>query len=167
MIRKAVSEDLSDIMIILEGIIKEMASYNNTQWDAAYPQAQDFQADIEKQELYVSVRDSQVVGFICINRDEPKEYDGLSWASKKEALVIHRMGVSSKHRKEGIGTELIQLAERLASDNCVNYLKTDTYSLNQKMQRLFLKNGYVFVGEMRFKGKENPFYCYEKILPVD
>ena len=40
----------------------------------------------------------------------------------------------------------------------------DTYSLNKKMNSLFKKCGYEFVGEMSFLGKEFAFYCYEKIL---
>lgn len=164
MIRKATINDLDSIMKIVGKIITEMATYNNFQWDENYPQARDFVADIEKEELFVSVRENEVVGFICINRDEPNEYEGLQWSSTEEALVIHRMGVSSDYRHAGIGTELVGLADELATISDVKYLRTDTYSLNTKVQRLFQKCDYTFVGEMNFLGKEKPFYCYEKVL---
>lgn len=48
--------------------------------------------------------------------------------------------------------------------NNVNYLKTDTYSLNKKMNSLFKEFDYKCVGEMSFLGKEAPFYCYDKKL---
>lgn len=164
MIRKARIQDLERIMEILKKIVEEMHAYNNFQWDENYPQARDFAADIKKGELFVSERENKVVGFICINRDEPKEYEGLKWSSAEDVLVIHRMGVSTDHRKAGIGTELVGLADELAKNRNIKHLKTDTYSLNMKVQRLFQKCGYVFVGEMRFLGKEKPFYCFEKFV---
>ncbi|WP_434511131.1 GNAT family N-acetyltransferase [Desulfitobacterium sp. AusDCA] len=164
MIRKAIIKDLDRIMVILEKIIDEMHSYNNYQWDENYPQAKDFAADIEKGELYVSVRENMIVGFICINRVEPHEYEGLNWSSTKDALIIHRMGVDTDYRNAGIGKELVGFAEDLAHRSNVKYLKTDTNSLNAKAQALFQKCRYIFVGEMSFRGKEKPFYCYEKVL---
>lgn len=163
MIRKAEMKDLESIMEILKKIIIEMHMYNNFQWDINYPQAENFTTDIEKGDLFVSVKENMVVGFICINRDEPREYEGLKWSSTEDALVIHRMGVSPDYRNAGIGAELVRFAEELSRSLDVKYLKTDTYSSNTKAQGLFQKLGYSFVGEMSFLGKEKPFYCYEKI----
>lgn len=167
MIRKAVINDLDIIMEILQKIIVEMHGYNNFQWDENYPQARDFATDIEKGNLFISARENQIVGFICINGDEPIEYQGLNWSFTEAALVIHRMGVSSVCRHAGIGVELVEFAKKLSESRGVKYLKTDTYSLNTKAQGLFKKCGYVFVGEMSFRGKEKPFYCYEKMLDLD
>lgn len=164
MIRKAKIDDVDRIMEILKKIIDEMHSYNNFQWDENYPQAKDFIMDIEKGELFVSERENKIVGFICINRDEPKEYEGLNWSLNEDALVIHRMGVDTDYRKTGIGKELVGFADKLAHQSNVKYLKTDTNSLNTKAQALFQKCKYFFVGEMSFRGKEKPFYCYEKVL---
>ena len=61
-------------------------------------------------------------------------------------MVIHRMAVNPKFRQQGIATKLIKLAEQLALDNNVVYLKTDTYSINTKMNSLFKKCGFNLVG---------------------
>lgn len=164
MIRKAEMNDLEGIMEILPEIIREMHMSNNYQWDANYPLAKDFTADIQRGNLFVSVKDNRVVGFICINNDEPQEYNELKWSSSEDALVIHRMGVSSDFRKAGIGAELVRFADELSRIRKVKFLKTDTYSLNTKAQGLFQKLGYNFVGKISFMGKEKPFYCYEKVL---
>jgi ribosomal protein S18 acetylase RimI-like enzyme len=164
LIRKAIINDLDSIMEIVQKIIVEMHKYNNFQWDETYPQAENFAQDIEKEDLFVSVRENKVVGFICINKEEPLEYEGLKWSSEEEALVIHRMGVSPDYRNAGIGAELVGFADTLLKNKGIRYLRTDTYSLNVKAQGLFQKQGYIFVGEMRFLGKEKPFYCYEKVL---
>jgi len=166
MIRAATMDDLNCIMEIVQGVIEEMHTYNNFQWDENYPQVKDFARDIEKGDLFIGIREGEIVGFICINRTQPIEYVGLKWALSEDALVVHRMGVSPNHRKVGIGFELVTFADELAIKNNVRYLKTDTYSLNTNAQSLFQKLGYIFVGEMSFLGKEKPFYCYEKTIGV-
>ena len=143
MIRKASLNDVDSIMDIIKSTVEEMKTYNNTQWDESYPQAKDFIKDIESEELYVEAEGKEIKGFICINYIEPKEYDDLNWVSNSKAMVIHRMAVNPKFRQQGIATKLIKLAEQLALDNNVVYLKTDTYSINTKMNSLFKKCGFL------------------------
>ncbi|ADK16926.1 MULTISPECIES: GNAT family N-acetyltransferase [Clostridium] len=164
MIRKAIMEDIKDIMEIIRQTIAEMRTYNNTQWDENYPQKKDFIDDIENENLFIVERNEILVGFLCINKIEPAEYNGLNWSLNEDCLVLHRMSVSPNHRRCGIASELMKFTESLALKNNIQYLKTDTYSVNAKMQALFKKCGYNFVGEIHFNGKEKPFYCYEKIL---
>ena len=164
MIRKASLNDVDSIMDIIKSTVEEMKTYNNTQWDESYPQANDFIKDIESEELYVEAEGKEIKGFICINYIEPKEYDDLNWVSNSKTMVIHRMAVNPKFRQQGIATKLIKLAEQLALDNNVVYLKTDTYSINTKMNSLFKKCGFNLVGEMSLLGKEKPFFCYDKLL---
>jgi len=164
MMRVATVDDLGSIMGIIRKVIVEMHSYQNFQWDENYPQERDFAGDIKNGNLFVSLREEKVVGFICINRNQPAEYMDLNWSIEEEALVIHRMAVDPDVRKVGVGLELVTFADELAIKNNVRYLKTDTYSLNTNAQGLFKKLGYLFVGEMNFLSKEKPFYCYEKMI---
>ncbi|OBR92826.1 acetyltransferase (GNAT) family protein [Clostridium ragsdalei P11] len=164
MIRKATMEDIKDIMEIIRKTIIEMRTYNNTQWDENYPQKKDFVDDIQNENLVVVERNEKLIGFLCINKIEPAEYNGLNWSLNEDCLVLHRMSVSPNYRRCGIATELMKFTEDLALKNNIKYLKTDTYSVNAKMQALFKKCSYNFVGEIHFNGKEKPFYCYEKIL---
>ena len=166
MIRKANIKDLDQIMNIISDTVKEMKTYNNTQWDENYPQAKDFENDIKNEDLYVDELDGQVVGLICVNYIEPDEYLDIKWAFDKKAMIIHRMAVKSNFRNQKIGTRLMEFAEELAKNNGVVYLKTDTYSLNIKMNSLFKKFGYKLAGQMEFLGKEEPFNCYDKFLDL-
>ncbi len=47
-------------------------------------------------------------------------------------MVIHRMAVNPSFRKTGIASKLVDFAEKLAVENNVSYLKSDTYSINSK-----------------------------------
>lgn len=164
MIRKAKKEDLDQIMQIISDTVSEMKTYNNTQWDENYPQAKDFENDINNDDLFVYELENKVMGFICVNFIEPNEYKDIKWSFDKKSMVVHRMAVNSNFRNKKIGTKLMDFAEEFARKNEVEYLKTDTYSLNIKMNSLFTKFGYNLAGQMSFLGKEFPFNCYEKIL---
>lgn len=164
MIRQAEFYDISSIMNIIDGTLKDMHSYNNYQWDENYPKEEDFIKDIKKKELYVEEIDKNIAGFICINKAQTPEYKQLTWSSHEEAIVIHRMAVATSYRRKGIGTKLMNFAEDLAKQQNIYYIKTDTNSLNVKMNNLFKKFSYNFIGEVNFPRKETPFYCYDKML---
>lgn len=164
MIRKATKIDIIKIMEIITAIVREMKSYNNTQWDETYPQAINFSKDIEEGNLYVDELENEIRGFVCVNYIEPIEYNYIVWQSSEKAMIVHRMAVNSNFRNQGVGISLLKFSEELALKNGVSYLKTDTYSINDKMNSLFKKFGFKLVGEMEFLGKEKPFYCYDKII---
>lgn len=164
MMRKATLNDLPDIMGMVQETVAEMHSYGNWQWDDAYPCDTDFINDIDRGDLYVAERNGTVAGFVCINRIEPAEYKEVPWSKAELALVIHRMVVGEKFRRQKVGSELVNYAEELARRQQVSYLKTDTYSLNTKAQSIFEKCGYRFIGTMIFRGLDKPFYCYEKVV---
>jgi GNAT superfamily N-acetyltransferase len=164
MIQPATLEHLASIMEIIQLTIAEMRSYNNTQWDNTYPTAKDFIEDIQNGDLFVDISDAdaQLRGLICVNTLEPDEYAGLPWSTAGVAYVVHRMAVHPAYRRQGVGGGLLEFAQALAARNQIYYLKTDTYSINTKMNALFQKFGFSFVSEMAYRDKELPFYCYEK-----
>lgn len=164
MIRKAVTTDVEKIMEIISFTVSEMKTYNNTQWDETYPQAKNFIGDIDAGDLYVDEIGDELRGFVCVNYIEPVEYEDIKWQSQEKSMVVHRMAVNSKFRNQGVGISLLKFSENLALENGVSYLKTDTYSINDKMNALFKKFGFILAGEMEFLGKEKPFYCYDKII---
>lgn len=139
MIRKANLNDVDGIMDIVNQIVVEMKESNNTQWDENYPKAENFKQDIEEGSLYVDEFEGDLIGFVCINDVQPDEYKEMNWISDEDALVIHRMGINPKYRRQGKAKNLIRYAENLAMDNGIMYLKTDTNSMNIKMYNLFKK----------------------------
>ncbi|HBF36558.1 MAG TPA: GNAT family N-acetyltransferase [Firmicutes bacterium] len=164
MIRQATISDLKPIMKIVAKVCQEMRQQGNEQWDENYPREIDFGDDIQKEDLYVDETDGQVRGFICINYFEPPEYGQIHWSGSQKPMIIHRMAIASEFRKQGIGSGLLQFAEQLAQNNGIQYLRSDTNSANRKMNALFGKTGYTFVGEMPAFGKKSLFNFYDKLL---
>lgn len=163
-IRQADLSDIEEIMRIIKLVYREMHLEGNHQWDETYPQAVDFENDIRKKELFISEIHGRVGGFLCINHHEPEEYAQIHWSSHQTPLVLHRMAVASEFRGRGIGSVLLGFAEEFARKNGVTYLRSDTNSLNPKMNALFQKMGYSFVGQMHAFGKKVPFNFYDKVL---
>lgn len=162
--RPADLSDIQEIMGIIQNVCREMRLEGNPQWDETYPQAVDFEKDIQKRELFISEIDGRVGGFLCINHHEPEEYAQIKWSSYQRPLVLHRMAVASEFRGRGAGAALLGFAEEFARKNGVAYLRSDTNSLNPKMNALFQKMGYTFVGQMPAFGKDTPFNFYDKLL---
>lgn len=162
-IRKGTKEDLKKIMDIVQQTVNIMESEGNDQWNRTYPQDQDFLADIEAGNLYTAIFDGKVAGSITVDQTQAEEYKNASWRKDEPCFVFHRLAVDPEIRGEGIASKLILFAEEHAVNKGIPYMRTDTYSLNTKAQRLFEKNGYVIAGTI-FMDRVNPFYCYDKLL---
>lgn len=164
MIRKGRIEDIDVIIELIVNTVKVMKRENNDQWDEKYPSPDIILEDIMAGTLYVFEEGKRVTGTITIDNKEPLEYKGISWRNEGPAYTFHRLAVNPLERGKGIASSLINIAEKIAIANNIAYMKVDTYSLNEKAQCLFLKEGYRKVGELYFQGKSHPFFCYDKIL---
>lgn len=160
--RQATIDDIPAVMAIVAEVAQEMAAVGNHQWDVSYPTAERFERDVDNGALYV-VDDDGVLGFVTVDHDEPDGYRGLPWTSG-DFLVIHRLAVSSRSRGSGVASFIEASVEEMARSRGARLLKIDTYSTNAGMLSFLFKKGFRKVGEMEFRGKPLPFYCYEKIL---
>ena len=164
MIRKAVENDLPAVLEILRDTRAEMASYGNDQWNDDYPQAADFLADIAQGSLWLLDEDGAPLAFVCLNGVQPEEYAAINWQFADAPLVLHRMAVSPAARRRGVGSRVMAFAEERARAQGLHCIRSDTYSINDKMNRLFTRCGYRQAGTMHFKGRPLLFCCYEKLV---
>ncbi|MBP3039805.1 GNAT family N-acetyltransferase [Bacillaceae bacterium Marseille-Q3522] len=164
MIRQAVQEDLQTVIQIVKDAVKIMNEQGNYQWHEDYPAISDYQGDLDKQELYVYGLDGQVAGAATISKTGHEEYPSVSWTLPDPALVIKRVVVSPHARKAGIANALFQYAEKIAKEQGIFYLKTDTFEKNEAAQKLFKRMGFHFIGTREVNEKNGSLCYYEKIL---
>jgi len=165
MISKATEKDVNQIMRNIQDVVQEMGRIQNFQWDNTYPTRSVFSADIKENNLFVYKNSADtVVGLICANSYQPKEYRNITWQENGEVLVLHRMAVDVNSRGKGIARALIKFAENIAFERNIKVIRSDTYSTNTAMNALFLNHGYNFAGEIKFMNKPLPFNCYNKVL---
>lgn len=159
MIRTATAGDIGPIMEIVRDTVAIFKAENNPQRDDDYPGERDFLEDARTNSLYAFEREGDVLGVVCVNDVEPVE-----WRRTDKAMEIHRIAVSPRARRQGVAQALLDFADRLAVEKSFAYVKTDTFSRNQRMNPLFIKNGFFMVGKINLKDIPGYFYCYDKIL---
>ena len=163
-IRPARPEDLDAVWPLVRRAVAGMRALGNPQWGEDYPTRADYEGDIARGELFAAFDGETLAGVTCINTAEAPEYDPLPWTTHRPAVVIHRMAVDPQLQHRGVGRAFFTFAQKLALDRGVTALRIDTYCENHRMQQLIRKMGYTPVGEVRFRSRSGPFYCFEKQL---
>lgn len=164
MIRIARYEDLDQILFIVKETVEDLQNQENYQWGKDYPTKLNFEDDIKHANLYIYEINNDVAGFICLNKQEDIAYKPLPWQKKGEAIVIHRFAIKRCYQRQKIATKLIEYVERFAINKGVNYIKVDTNSKNIKMNALFNKLNFHYIGQVYLRDLKVPFNCYDKVL---
>ncbi|CAM3604609.1 N-acetyltransferase domain-containing protein [Pontibacter korlensis] len=95
--------------------------------------------------------------------DEP-EYARIEgkWLTNDDFVVVHRVAISEKHLGKGLAKKIFGFIEDFARSNNIYSIKADTNFDNMAMINTFEKLGYVYCGEVYFRG--SPRRAYEKVL---
>ncbi len=156
---KAEMRDIDAIWEIIKLTVERMKQDLNGQWDEIYPTRDLFENDCKNGCLYVYKIDGIVCGTVCINNETSPEYDEMPWKCTEKPLSIHRMAIHPKYRGLGISRKFFDFAKSLSS-GCIH---ADTYSENILMNALYIKNGFVKVGEINLQKRPKTFNCFEWI----
>jgi ribosomal protein S18 acetylase RimI-like enzyme len=164
-IRLAVRDDLAVVMELLRRVVSLLLAVGNRQWDESYPDEAVFARDIEREELWVAEIDGAIAGVIAATTDQEPEYALLEWDMEETVVVLHRLAVDPEFRGAEVAVALMRKAEAVAAERGIRVLRVDTGAENEVMQRLLLKLGYEFAGEIGLSFRPGMrFLCYEKRL---
>ncbi|MCM2438051.1 GNAT family N-acetyltransferase [Periweissella beninensis] len=163
MLQKAEIADLLDVMEITKQAKALLKADGINQWQAGYPNEDDFENDIVKGHLYVAKLEKTVVGFISlIDGIDPwyKIIENGAWLRYDQPYyTIHRVAVSLSASGQQVGYRMLRAAilKCLELDATIASIRVDTHPLNTRMQHLlekvgFVKTGEIFIneGELRF-----------------
>ena len=151
-IRLSKTDDVPEIMIIIDDAKTYLASQNIDQWQNGYPNSEQVENDILKGESYVVVNDkNQIIATSMFTlRKEPtyKEVIDGCWIISEDEVygVIHRMAIKKEFRKFGLATFLFDEFHQQLKDKNIKSLKIDTHEENIGMQSLIKKLGYTYCG---------------------
>ena len=166
MTRKATFADIESILVLTQACAKDMISKGIYQWNEHYPNAEAFQSDINRDELYVLIQDHTIVGSIVISTFMDDVYNPITWLTPSDKnIYIHRLAVHPTYQGQGFAQQLMDFAEKFALDTNYISVRLDTFSQNERNQRFYERRGYKRLGSIYFpKKSEHPFYCYEMVL---
>ena len=162
--RVATEQDQESIWRILLGAIARRKADGSTQWQDGYPNPEVVAKDIQKQSGYVLTENGLIVGYVAILINDEPEYANLrgQWLTSDDFVVFHRVAISETHLGKGLAKEIFYRIDDFARRNGIKSIKADTNFDNQPMLALFEKLGYIFCGEVTFRG--TPRKAFEKVL---
>jgi ribosomal protein S18 acetylase RimI-like enzyme len=137
-----------------------MESRGIHQWDEVYPDRMTLQKDIEKGHLQVIEVDGQIAGLVSINDEQPPEYQNVPWRYQGRVMVIHRLTIHPSYQRQGLATQMMEFAERMAEKQGCQTIRLDAFTENQGATGLYERLGYEKAGTVRFR--KGVFFCFEK-----
>lgn len=162
--RKACPEDVAQIWQILHQAIERRKDDGSKQWQDGYPNIEVVNKDIRGGHGFVLLDKEIVIGYIAVYINDEPAYENIigKWMTNDDFVAIHRVAVSASHLGKGLAKQLLTHVETLAISEEIYSIKADTNFDNAAMINIFLKLGYLYCGEVTFRGDQRR--AYEKVL---
>ena len=143
-IRLATPDDLQFTDEVFAAACERMRAEGNTQqWVNGYPSHEVILRDISRGEGYIIEAQGCVSGYFCLQHGLEPTYAQIrgEWPSEGPYLTIHRAAarIAGLH----IFPAIISFASRYGLT-----LRADTHAQNKTMQRLLLRHGFRYCGEI-------------------
>lgn len=159
--RLANSDDLNEIDQLIKSAIAGMKKQNIFQWDDRYPTMDDFQEDIEKNQLHVGVMDGSIAVLYALNQECDAEYAGGKWKYADEPFyVVHRLCVNPAFQNRGIAKKALLHMEKELRAVGIHSIRLDVFSQNPHALKLYDSLGYARTGYADWR--MGRFYLMEK-----
>ena len=166
MIRCAKISEIPHILTIAQACASHMIEKGIFQWNDEYPSKEAFANDIERNELYVLEKNSEIIGTIVVSTLMDAEYVPVTWLTpNNNNLYIHRLAVHPDFQGKGYAQKLMDFAETYGLKNGFDSIRLDTFSGNDRNQRFYEARGYRKLDDIYYpKQSQYPFHCYELVL---
>ncbi|MFA5340929.1 MAG: GNAT family N-acetyltransferase [Clostridia bacterium] len=166
-IERTKPEDLKCVMEIFSQAKAALKRMNVDQWQNGYPSDEAIISDIQNNISYVVKKDCEVVATAAIFVGNEPTYDRIFdgvWITDNDTYcVIHRIAVKENYKGQSISSDIVSFAGKMAADYNANSIRVDTHRDNMPMQKMLLKNGFIYCGIIYLNdGKER--FAYEKPL---
>ena len=164
--RLAQAEDKDSILEIIEGAQAYFKEAGIDQWQNGYPNRETIEEDIKLKKAYVLVENEKVIATAYLSFNDESTYDVIyegEWISAASYAVIHRVGVASTYKGNGIAGILFEKLTPLCKEKGAKSIKIDTHEDNKSMQRFLEKHGFKYCGIIYLEDGHKRF-AYEKLL---
>ncbi|MBQ3260539.1 MAG: GNAT family N-acetyltransferase [Alistipes sp.] len=169
-LRTAKISDIDTICRIIDEAQAQMARLGIDQWQNGYPDRSSIEADILSGLGLVlcSEEGCEVIAYCAaIFGTEPTyaRIDDGRWLTDENAqyVVVHRLAVADKFKRQGIATEFVRRVEALAIEQDCDSFRIDTHTDNRYMHALCARLGFTRCGTI-YVSDGSPRVAYEKVL---
>ncbi len=162
--RKATIHEIPQIWEILQKAIERRKQDGSNQWQDGYPNPEIVKSDIENEAGYVLLDGETIVGYWAMMINDEPAYNDIqgNWLSTRDFVVFHRVAICANYLGRGLAKKMLNYIDAFALKHQIYSVKADTNYDNIAMMRVFEKSGYVYCGEVFFRG--SPRKAYEKVL---
>lgn len=157
-IRKAVKDDVSKIMEIIQKAKKILADENIPQWQSGYPDLKVIEDDINKGYAYVLIVGTSIAGVVTLLQEEEPNYCRIyagKWAHKEKAekyASIHRIAIDANYSGEHLSDFFFSNILTIAYQLGFRQIRIDTHASNKRMQHIVGKIGFSYSGVVYMHG---------------
>jgi GNAT superfamily N-acetyltransferase len=162
--KPATLSEVPQIWSILQQAIQRRKADGSTQWQDGYPNPDVVTRDIENVSGYVLSHEDIIIAYCSILCNDEPAYANIEgeWLTNGEFVVFHRIAVADAFLGKGVAKAMFDAIETFARQHHIYSIKADTNYDNAAMLHLFKKAGYVYCGEVYFRG--SPRKAFEKVL---
>lgn len=140
-VRLGTKDDLSQLKLIFDKIIKNMEDNNINIWNEYYP-FDEFESDIKNEGLFVIEDNGTIVASFSLF-NSMQGAGNFSWTSNTaKVLYLGRVGVNVSYLRQGIGSLVVKYAKDIAIKRGAKYLRLSVVDINLPAINLYLKNGF-------------------------
>lgn len=162
MIRVAHRDDVDTIMRIVGDARRALAELGIDQWQDGYPSQDVILNDICEGIGYVAVDDADTpIAYAAILFTEEPAYRQIAdeeWNTPDGYVVVHRLCVSHKARRQGLASRMMHHAAALAVQRSIYGFRIDTHEGNTRMLSMLRKLGFQPTGTIYYpSGKRIAF----------
>ena len=163
--RKTTTEDIPELMKIIQQAKTYLKEQGVNQWQDGYPNEEAFEEDIAKGVSYVLEEGETILGTLAlIFGEDPtyqKIYDGAWKTEGIPYATIHRIAVAAEQKGKGIAGVMLAEAEKLCKGKKVHSIRIDTHRDNHSMHRFLFKSKFEPCGII-YLASGAPRVAYEK-----
>ena len=132
-----------------------------------HPKGDGIRAFIGEGSMYLYKERDIIVGAMAVTMYQGDEYHAIKWSklvADDEVAVIHILAVSPDRQGEGIGSEMIREAIRLAYANGKKAVRLDALASNTPAHEIYKRLGFEFRGQQHLYAENTgwtDFYFFE------
>lgn len=161
--RKALSDDLQEIMMLVRAATLTMDAQGIPQWDDVYPSPEIVREDIEQEQMQVGLVEGQIAVVFVLEPCRAGDYESANWQYAVDRFVVlHRLCVHPSFQGHGIARQAMDYLEQEVRNSGIFAIRLDAFPQNPAAIRLYESRGYVKAGEITYR--KGLFYLYEKSL---
>lgn len=160
MIRRALPQEVDEIMNIVRGAQLALRELGIDQWQDGYPTPESINQDIANGVGYVTLSNNEIIGYAAIVlTGEPAYHQiGDKWRAGNDYVVVHRLCTSSNHRRQGVALKLMTHAAKLCREAGYKAFRIDTHKGNIRMLAMLQKLGFSYRGIIKYDSGERVAY---------